>query len=32
VPIEKHTSYGQCGCGIKIEVLFDEDLFIDFEI
>ena len=32
VPIEKHTSYGQCGCGIRIEALLDENLFIDFKI
>ena len=31
MPIEKHTSYGQCACGIKVEVRLEDGVqFVDF--
>ena len=31
MPIEGHTSYGQCACGIKVEVRVEDWVqFVDF--
>jgi len=31
-PIEGHTSYGQCACGIRVEVRLEDGVqFVDFE-
>ena len=32
MPKDRHTSYGQCACGIKVEVRVEDGVqFVDFE-